>query len=200
MRCKLKIEILSYWHPGTGQGQGSYLDAVTHRSGHGLPCLPGRTVKGLLRDAVYRWEGFDGYDSAGLPEPSITDQLFGPYGEEGEATWPGLLRISDATLADQETAYLTDNPRLIEGLYRDHFSTAIDHGSGTAKEKSLRGIELVVPLVLYAHIDEVSGAHYTDLTKEWPQRLEEALPLVRAVGAHRSRGLGRAVLELEKAS
>lgn len=194
MNHRLKIEIRSYWHPGTGRGQGSHLDATTHRDARKLPCLPGRTVKGLVRDAVNRWEAFGGFPES---EPSIAGQLFGPYGQEGASTWPGLLRFSDAALPREEADYLAAHHGLIEGLYRSHFSTAIEHESGTAQEKSLRGIELVVPLTLYADIGLVEGARHRGLEANWPDRLKEALILVRAVGAHRSRGLGRAVLSLE---
>lgn len=196
MSRTLKIEILSYWHPGTGRGQGGHLDAVTHRNGRGLPCLPGRTVKGLLRDAVHRWESFGGYSSVGQAKPTFTEQLFGPFGTEGVKTWPGLLRFSDANLTEAETAHLTNQPKLLEELYRDHSTTAIDHDSGTAKERHLRGIELVVPLTLHAKVDLVPGAACRDLETRWHELLASALPMVRAVGAHRSRGLGRAIVTL----
>lgn len=209
MSHQLKIEIHSYWHPGTGRGKGSQLDAVTHRGADGLPRLPGRTVKGLLRDAVYRWERFGGYGEPA--NPGICDQLFGPYrplgdGDDDNAntgqTWPGLLRFSDARLPASDRAAIgqyegAERAALIAGLYRSHFSTRIDHKSGTADEATLRGIELVVPLTLYADIDDVADARYRGLLADWPTKLSPALPLVRAVGALRSRGLGRATLTLE---
>lgn len=208
MSYRLVIQIHGYWHPGTGRGRGSQLDATTYRNATGLPTLPGRTVKGLTRDAVSRWEQLGGY---GTPtDPRICDQLFGPYGQRGEAdeasnkpastgeTWPGLLRFSDATLPEAESAALRQRPELVAGLYRSQISTRIEHASGTADEKTLRGIELIVPLTLHAPIEIVASARYQDLAATWPQRLDAALPLVRAVGAHRSRGLGRATLTLEE--
>ncbi|EDN71906.1 hypothetical protein BGS_0240 [Beggiatoa sp. SS] len=33
-----------------GVGGGAVLDELVHKDGYGLPCLPGRTIKGLLRD------------------------------------------------------------------------------------------------------------------------------------------------------
>lgn len=189
---QLKIEIQSYWHPGTGRGQGSYLDASTHRNAHNLPSLPGRTVKGLVRDAVYRWEQFGGYAT-----PTVTDNLFGPYGATGGTTRPGLLRFSDAQLPAVEMAALVNNDKLVAGLYREHFSTTIDHATGTAQQQALRGIELVIPLTLYAQIDLISNAAQRHLETTWPSLVKQALPLIQAVGAHRSRGLGRAILTLE---
>jgi CRISPR/Cas system CSM-associated protein Csm3 (group 7 of RAMP superfamily) len=192
----LKIAIQSYWHPGTGRGRGSHLDATTHRNADDLPSLPGRTLKGLVRDAVYRWERFGGYGTQQDDTPSVTEQLFGPYSQNG-MTWPGLLRFSDAQLSPAEVAHLVAQPRLRAGLYRSHFATAIEHATGTADEHALRGIELVIPLTLYASLDLVPNAPYRGLETRWPALLAQALPLVRAVGAHRSRGLGRAVVTLE---
>jgi hypothetical protein len=88
---------------------------------------------------------------------------------------------------------------LVQGLYRSHFSTSIDHASGTAEEQTLRGIELAVPLTLYAAVLPVAGARHTDLQDSWPDLVRQALPLIQAVGAHRSRGLGRATMTLEDA-
>jgi len=208
MSYRLRIDIHDYWHPGTGRGKGRILERLTHRGAVGVPRLPGRTVRGLLRDAVHRWERFGGYPEVG--EPCVCDQLFGPYGQPDEnaedaansgRTWPGLLRFSDARLpATDSAAILGADHRdaLIAGLYRSHFSTRIEHTTGTADENTLRGIELVVPLTLYADIDLVGTARYRTLESRWPDLLQAALPLVRAVGAHRSRGLGRATLTLEE--
>jgi len=208
--AKLIIDIQSYWHPGTGQGLGSHLDAVTHRGADKLPALPGKTVKGLLRDAVNRWEKFGGYADKAFAtvtsKPSLAERLFGPPPEIEESEqkfeevhqqWTGLLRFSDARLNDSDRQYLKGHKELMAGLYRRHFSTAIEHESGTALVKSLRGIEIIVPLTLYADIECLNGND--ELAGHWTEILRDALPLVRAVGAHRSRGLGRAVLALQGA-
>jgi len=48
----LVLDLVSYWHAGTGRGDGPSVDAVVARTKEGLPYLPGRTVKGLVREAV----------------------------------------------------------------------------------------------------------------------------------------------------
>ena len=212
-RTILTIEIRSYWHPGTGQGLGSHLDAVTHRGTDKLPALPGRTVKGLLRDAVNRWELFGGYAKEPFAgnNPTITERLFGPPPEWGPAEnepsdervdhrRSGLLHCPDASLAENDRNYLIANPSLISGLYRSHFSTAIEHESGTAREKSLRGIEVIVPLTLHVELELLDDSQHPVLSAKWIDILRPALHLIRAVGAHRSRGLGRAVLKLPEAN
>lgn len=193
---RLNIDLRGYWHPGGGRGGGAVLDAMTHRDSTGLPVLPGRHLKGLLREALECAEGFgwDGY--AGLAQ-----RLFGartetaPEGLPG----PGSLRVSDGTLPRPNREWLADperQRRLVPHLYRSLYATAIDTATGTAKDRTLRGIEVVVPLLLQARIEPVPGQPAPPA--DWPKRLRECLPLIDAVGAQRGRGLGRAVLGLEE--
>ena len=203
MSYQLKIDIQSYWHAGTGRGQGSDVDALVHRDKYGIPCLPGRTVKGLLRDAVARWQAFEGESAEGKP---LVVQLFGKSSDdEGDAETGtpmagfGLLRVSDATLHADELFYLrqAENEQLVSGLFRSLHATKINPDTGTAEDQSLRGIEVVIPLTLYAEILEVPGVETVD---NWVDKIEPALSLIQAVGAHRTRGLGRAVVTLEEKS
>jgi len=183
----LKLDIQSYWHPGTGRGSAFHLDAVTHTGAGGLPRLPGRALKGLLRDALQRAESW-GWPN--LPAGS-TEALFGTKADNERSSSPGLLRVSDATLPPEIAAYLATDPEgqnLVPGLYREHFSTAIDPESGVATGRSLRGMRVVVPLTLQARISEVANV---PVTADWRARLTVILPLIGAVGAHRSRGFGR---------
>lgn len=190
MSYQLKIDIQSYWHPGTGSGRGSDVDAVTHRDRDGLPLLPGKTLKGILRDAVARWEQFTKTSNA----PSLAEQLFGA-GADADEKWSGSVRVSDAVLADDIRYYLLEDKNLVTGLYRSIHATAIEHDTGTAVNKSLRGIEVIVPLTLYATLDEVPNAPHK--VANWYKSIEQSLGLIQAVGAHRTRGLGRAVVTLE---
>ncbi|QTR44835.1 hypothetical protein J9253_12485 [Thiothrix litoralis] len=189
MSYQLKIDIQSYWHPGTGRGQGSDVDALTHRDAHGLPILPGRTIKGILRDAVTRWEQFTQSSS----QPTLAEQLFGA-GTDAEEKWLGSVRVSDAVLADDIRYYLLKDKNLLTGLYRSIHATAIKHETGTAVDQSLRGMEVIVPLTLYATLDEVPNAPHK--VANWHKAIEQTLGLIQAVGAHRTRGLGRAVVTL----
>ncbi len=79
-------------------------------------------------------------------------------------------------------------------------STAIDDETGSARSKSLRSYEVAAPTVLVATIEAnraAFGAAGELLDPgDWIATLSKALPLVRSVGAHRTRGFGRALLEL----
>jgi CRISPR/Cas system CSM-associated protein Csm3 (group 7 of RAMP superfamily) len=192
--CKLTFDIRSFWHIGTGRGQGVHLDAITRRDARGLPLLPGRSVKGLVRDAVHHAETLGWY-----PEHyDITAELFGVRGEDGAETRPATLRFSDATLPADVADYLADRADLREQLFRPLFSTAIDHDSGTARESSLRGMEAVIPLELTATVQPLADC--SRLGYDWCEVIRRALPLIRGIGADRSRGLGRAIVTLKETS
>lgn len=194
MNLQIQIDIKSYWHPGGGRGQGMVLDATCHRDRHGLPVLPGRHLKGLLRDALeraeqWKWGGYEG----------LADTLFGERTEQdrNHSPKPGALRVGDARLPEPIVNHLSSDAGkdLIPGLFRPLYSTAIDHKSGTADDQSLRGVEVVVPLTIHANLTPIPGQNPPD---GWNQKLKDALHLIDAVGAHRNRGLGRAVLTLEE--
>jgi hypothetical protein len=194
----LHIRLQTYWHAGTGRGLGAAVDAAAYRDADGLPALPGRHIKGLLRDAL---EQAQAWGWAGHADGVLLHRLFGQRTEglsAGEIPVSGLLRVSDARMPEALCAWLTlDAQRSLRaGLFRVLQSTAVDVKTGSAKDRSLRGIEVVVPLDLQARIEPLPGAVPPS---DWAERLREVLPLVTAVGRHRTRGLGRALLTLEAA-
>lgn len=195
--CILHVDLRSYWHAGGGRGKGAVLDAVAHRDAHGMPVLPGRHLKGLLRDALERaarW-GWDGY--AGMAE-SLFGQRTEEDGRAQRVPAPGSLRVTDARLPAEVAAWLAGVDKGKAScplLFRALFSTAVEHDTGSATNRTLRGIEVVVPLALAARIEAVPGR---ELPPEWKERLAAVLPLIDAVGGQRTRGLGRAVLRLEE--
>lgn len=193
MKAQLKIHFANYWHAGGGRDAGSVLDAIVHRDVHGLPVVPGRHIKGLLRDALERaetweWEGYSG----------LAATLFGDRSETASNAAPqaGCLRVSDGMLPSDVAKWLGSEAgaRLRPGLHRALYATAVEHDSGVAKDHSLRGIEVTVPLDLTAVVEEIPGRNAPE---NWLARLGEVLPLIDALGAYRSRGLGRVQLQLE---
>lgn len=169
----LQMEIATYWHAGTGRGISLQLDSVVRRDRRGLPILPGRTVKGLLRDAV-RLAG-----ELGWVESLEANRLFGFSGT------PGEILVSPARLQRDAADLIATSDALRAGLFETLFATAIDAGSGTARRKSLRSMEVVVPLALEVTLTGPSTS------SSWVDPLRTSLPLLRAVGSHRNRGLGR---------
>ena len=205
----LELELLGYWHCGSGRSAGTRLDAVPEKDRTGLPYAPGRHLKGLLRHAVHRaarWGWLDDLPAPhGGPVADLETLLFGSinHDQPRDATYPGMLAVADGKLPEDEYQYLAhpEQRDLVPGLYRDLQSTAID-ADGVASDKSLRGLEATLPVRLHAPVameataldDALRAQQQTYLEGPGPwTALERALPLIDAIGASRTRGLGEAV-------
>lgn len=213
--ARLQVDFISYWHVGSGRGNGNQVDAVCARDAEGLPVLPGRQLKGLLRHAVRRaevWGWMEGLVLPAGPLQSHEQLLFGSGSQEAErfSTEPGVLLVDCARLPADERAALAaeENAELRGELFGELFSTAIDE-LGSARRFSLRGLEVSIPLQLQAALElEVTTVQaqlraqqraYIASGSAWTA-LERALPLLDALGAQRSRGLGEATVALIRAA
>lgn len=207
----LEIDFRHYWHSGTGSSSGTHLDAMTAKDSTGLPFLSGKHIKGLLRHAWHRAETWGWMSELVLPVGPAENWetlLFGSRDLPGGRfeTLPGMLFVDDAVLSEIERQWLQAQPELKPHLYQELYSTAID-AQGSALNQSLRGIEVVVPVRLYAAISlELSAskpehrAQQNQLLAEpsiW-QTLDQVLSLVDQLGASRSRGLGEACVSLRE--
>jgi len=206
----LLLDMKSYWHPGTGKGSGSHVDAVVEKDRFGCPFIAGRMLKGLLRDAVFRTLSWNsgGFGENGPATENVIEILFGSWAFEAQRprhqTVPGLIRLSDAVLDEEVRQWLAEEDACRQALFRDIYSTAIDSAKGVAKQGSLRGKQVVVPVKLQAKLEIMAPFNISDQKDEtWvcqhaEKIINTALPLIRAVGAGRTRGLGRVSLSLGK--
>ena len=194
MKARVGFELLTWWHAGSGRGDGERADAVVQVSSAGLPYLPGRTVKGLLRAAA---------GTVGTAERDLAawfgSALLGT-GERVKAleearflTEAGALRFSSATLGPAWEAYARSLPTQepLRPLFALLATTAVDHGTGTARDRSLRTIEVAAPMTLSATVEgpDEDG---------WLSALRSAAPFVRSLGSGRNRGLGRVRVTVEE--
>lgn len=198
----LTLQISSYWHPGTGRGDGAVADASVHVGTDHLPFLPGRTVKGLLRDAVECaiQAGFEGLDPVALfgsPLPrATTDDRVRTLEEARFTTDSGCLRFGSARPGRGPTEQATwsewagAHPEQAAVLVERIASTKVDD-LGRAEDHTLRTIEVVVPMTLHAAIEGPPGTRW-DLLDEAVQTF------LTGLGSHRTRGLGRVHARLEQ--
>lgn len=188
----LSLDLRNYWIVSAGYGLGALHDEVCVRDPDGLPYVPGRHLRGLLRHAV-----------ACLDAPgagSVASILFGgragaETSEEAEGTArEGCLRVDSAELPSQERAWFRrpENREKTGLLYRTLYATAVESETGTAANRTLRTIEVAVPLRLEARIRPLKPC--PDGT-DWKASIRDALPLIRAVGKHRHAGMGRVVVK-----
>lgn len=174
---KYEIEFFSNWHCGSGLAAGADVDALVIKDSHGLPYVPGRTLKGLLREAA----------SALSVNQETIDNIFGISGEKDDHQ-TGASFFGNATLPSDEYHYILEQG-LATHLYQSFSSTRIDE-NGIAKDNSLRKIETVVPCKLEGEILNVpEGAE---------QALEDAMHYVKRMGTGRNRGYGRCRISIRK--
>lgn len=189
---KLNFDIQSEWHVGAGREGGAYADSLVYKDNQGLPLLPGKSIKGLIRHAFsealdYRWLGNE-------DKNAVLNELFGSEGTEGgELSNQGLLHFSSATLSPSEQAYFSEHQTAIRHLYRVRHSTAIEQTTGVAKETSLRTMEVTIPMQLSAPLTLQATPEQTVKYTQW---FKAVLPLVCALGGKRRRGLGEVVVTL----
>lgn len=207
---KLKFQMFSYWHCGSGRGSGSTVDALVHKDHAQLPEIPGRTVKGLLRDAFLRAESW-GHFPAGTTEywfgtdsrKVAMEQDAQPHDDQANKldrfqTVPGFL-IFDNAVIDETLASWLRHPNQADAcqeLYRHLYSTAINPETGAAQDKSLRGMEVVIPLELCAPISFRPGSEEATDINQLVDQTRLVLPLIRGLGLARNRGLGRCQVTL----
>ncbi|AXY00923.1 hypothetical protein D1115_06470 [Vibrio alfacsensis] len=176
IKLTLQFDIQSHWHIGSGNEGGAYADALALKDEQGLPYIPGRSVKGLLREAMTLACENQWFED---------DKLTHLFGEEGNnAFTQGKISVSNASFSAAEKVYFGQQKGAKKHLYQVVHSTAIEHTTGVAKNTSLRSLEVVIPLTLSAQV-MVNG------TKEDAQAIMEVLPLITHLGAKRHRGLGQ---------
>jgi CRISPR/Cas system CSM-associated protein Csm3 (group 7 of RAMP superfamily) len=177
------ITFLSDWHAGSGLGAGAKADAIVVKDEYNLPFLPGKTIKGLLKDAIEDILSVQ----PDLINQAMVNKLFG-Y-EKDKESFKGDLFFSNATLPENEQQEISED--LSEFLYRTMSSTTIDE-NGVAKEGSLRTMEVTIPLTLEGKIIAT-----VDFSEEEKDLLQKAMLWTRALGSNRNRGLGRCKIELK---
>lgn len=182
---KYSIHFYSPWHCGSGLSAGADADALVIKDKNELPFIPGKTLKGLIKEAVEDYASL----SKALSEESL-NKAFGlpANGKESKLKLNGTAFFTDARLDNKETKAIVSN-KAQRYLYNNVASTAIDE-NGIAKEHSLRTIETVVPCTLYAEI--------YDLPDDVANIIEESFGMIHHIGLNRSRGLGRCDFVVEK--
>lgn len=178
-KIKYAVRFFTYWHCGTGLTSGSDIDAVVIKNQEGLPIIPGKTIKGLLREALETIDTLVKNDvEATRLETVEAHDLF------------RNCHFSDATLSSQLASQLRgEKAQIRQFLYSQLSSTAINE-NGTAKEHTLRRIEVCVPLTLYGEI-----WHFPDDPGS-VENLHRSMQWVKALGLGRNRGLGKCSIEI----
>ena len=181
---RYKIEFTSFWHTGSGLSSGTESDLVVLKDKNGLPFIPGKTLKGLLRAAAEIINHFD----EKLVSKEFINKVFGERADENGNVVPTEAKsfFTDATMSEKLRSHFIENDDLKPLLYQNIASTKID-GKGQAVDHSLRQVEVSIPLELYAKV--------IDVPKGFETQLESCFAWVKKMGLNRSRGFGRCILQ-----
>lgn len=174
----IEIQIHSQWHCGSGLSAGADLDALVIKDQNEMPYIPGKTLKGLIKEAVDNYISFSG-------NTIEKDRMFGTPSDKDEIRPDGCAHFSNAVLDNKEYQAIVAN-KAQKYLYNKVTSTAIDD-NGIAQEHSLRSMETVVPCTLYATISDVPEDIYDTICK--------SLGMIKRLGLKRNRGLGRCTIK-----
>ena len=169
LEINYEVEFYSFWHCGSGLAAGAETDALVVRDNRtGLPFIPGKTIKGLILQAVREIHLFGG-------SQADISALFGSEGQD-----PSRLYFSNATLIDAD--------EIIKDNLQSHLFTAVSNTAlgddGIAKDGSLRRTEIVIPCKLSGTISGIP-------TDEARNPIIQSLSYIKNIGLHRNRGLGR---------
>jgi CRISPR/Cas system CSM-associated protein Csm3 (group 7 of RAMP superfamily) len=178
MTIQYEIQFLSDWHCGSGLTSNADADISVIKNAQNLPFIPGKTIKGLVRNALLEI-------SQVQPEMisnSTIALLLGKQADNDKKTpsEPGNTFFSNAELSSTEQQQITEE--LSTFLYRNLASTAISD-TGVAQAKSLRTMEVCMPVALQGTIEITNDADEKPITM--------ALQWIRQIGVNRNRGLGR---------
>jgi hypothetical protein len=179
---KYKVTFFSDWHCGSGLSSGAESDNLVIKDIYGLPYIPGRTIKGLLKEAAYDlFEGSERFNE-------FMESCFGTGSDLNETDSVYSFFYSDACLSENEVEYLKGKPTEISKLYRNIPSTRIDEETGVADENSLRSMQATIPLTLEGEITNISD----------PIKIHDCLRMVKRLGYKRNRGFGRCIFSVQE--
>ncbi len=181
------ITFHSDWHCGSGLAAGADVDALVIKDKDHLPYVPGKTLKGLIRQAVEDLLSF----GVTLKDKGLIEKTFGKLTEEGNNTiWKhDQVFFSNAELEESSRQYICQQ-RLQKYLYRNIANTAINPKTGIADKHSLRKVEVCPPgVVLHAYIDNVPD--------EMVGLITDGMKFIKRLGVNRNRGLGRCTITVK---
>lgn len=202
MQWNLDIALKSDMCAGSGDSAAGLIDIKTVTK-HGIPEIPAKRLKGCLLQA-----GKEMRDN-GVIAPDIFSQLFGSAGAER----PGRLRIRDARLVyipekivGKEACFLENYEEIQKELADEEAQamaawlerqltglrtrTAVDEKTGTAKDNTLRTMQIVPKGMRFRSIIDMTLSPDARLNDEMEEALRKCVKALRHIGVGITRGLG----------
>ena len=171
MKIEYEIKFLDYWHISSGKSGGALYDVLVLKDKNKLPFIPGKTIKGLIRDNAYQL-GLLNIENT-FKDSNLEKCL-------GKAELRGECYFSNVELNEKEKNSIISN-NLQNFLYDRLTFTALDENR-VAKDDTLRDFEVVIPIILHGYIE---------VCEECKEEIKRLLKMIKRLGLNRRRGLGR---------
>ena len=184
----LEISLLSDLCVSDGGVYNSQLDIDVCHDAYGLPYIPGKRIKGCLRECALELKDWG--------EDIQIEEIFGKGGDKNNSS---AIRISDARLENDMTLVgeiisgepVLYHPQNVLGQYTYiRTQTSIDPETGVAKKNSLRTMRVINRgLRFISEVEAVDSVSEKQLTK--------ICACLRNMGLSRTRGLGEVECSLK---
>lgn len=172
----------------------------------GLPFVPGKHLKGLLRDAWQTAEDLDFFKALSITAPEkSTELVFGTLSQQDSrhSKLSGILVVENAVLTELDRQFLSGKDENCIELCTSMFSTLQNtsiNSNGVALNGSLRAMEVPIAMSLESELALQLEPTHDDRypaqqklaanTTLLSQMIDVVVPLITHIGAHRTRGLG----------
>lgn len=167
---KYCIKFYEYWHSGGKSGGGKDADSKLLKDKESqTPLVAAKTLNGLLRENLEKID------------KDLTIQYLGKEGNNNG----GEVGMWDAMLPEAQVGKIVEFG-LEKQLYSTIDSTKITD-KGTAEDKSLRTMEVAIPMVIEGDID-LKGLDTEPIIR--------AMGMIKELGLKRNRGFGRCCVNL----
>lgn len=196
----IEIDFLSDWHIGSGLGKGSYADLTPVKDEYGLPYIPGKTLKGLLRESAEFIINMNNKYATNLINETFG--LANSNEENGDVNSTiGVFKFFNAELTEQDKLAIMDvdfdkqisAQEKIKSLYKRYTFTKINEKTGVVENKTLRNIEFVIPIQLQSTI-----CIFNETNPQHLELIEKSCLFIRSLGLLRNKGFGKCSIKIKK--
>jgi len=189
-KYNIKLTLLSDTIIGSGEGAGPIIDSDVIYDDAGIPFIPAKRIKGLLRDSLNE---IINYPALKYGQDLLTD-LFGDKGIKKGAVEFSNLFINDYQNVYKYLRYLISENKIPLDFIKSYFSnirsqTTIE--DGVAKENSLRTIR-----VLNKDISFYGEIKLFKEEEKYTKLLSLSCRNLKNMGTKRNRGFGRVSVSL----
>ncbi len=189
-KLKLIITLESDTLPASGEGYGDIIDNDAVFDENGIPFIPAKRIKGLLRDSLKELE-----ETAAGIIPKHIDLIFGIKGSDKPAPvhFSNLFPAGYEKIKDWAEYYIKNNfisPEDIRSQYSNIRTQTKLSEKGTAEEHSLRTIRVLDKGLVF------EGEILAECGEAEEKLLALAAANLKMLGTKRNRGYGRIKAEI----